>query len=80
MSKQSSLSVGAVAEVLDAFRLLQRCRDKADDRFYVAERVFNQRITEICTAHDHLAAINDVISYFKENWFCDEWRGAYLKY
>jgi hypothetical protein len=70
-----TLSKSALTEVLEAFRYAQRCRNTPDDPWPESQKTFEESLYRICQEHGDLDALKSITAYFKENWWCNEWRG-----
>jgi hypothetical protein len=73
-----SLSTKAMKQVLEAFRWAQRCRNTADDRWAQAQIIFESNLQRICQSHDFAKSLNAITKYFRDNWWCDEWRSKLI--
>jgi hypothetical protein len=72
-----SLPTKAMKEVLEAFRWA-RCRDTADDRWAQAQTVFESNLQRICQSYNCAESLNTITKYFRDNWWCEEWRGKLI--
>ena len=70
-----SLPTKAMKDVLEAFRWAQRCRNTADDRWAQAQTVFESNLQRICQSYNCAESLNTITKYFRDNWWCEEWRG-----
>lgn len=75
-----NISEPLLVDILDCFRTIQRCRDTPSDPFAVAEQKFNAEVRAACIRHEREDRIRPLIAYFKDNWFCDQWRGMWSKF
>ena len=73
-----SLSTKAMKEVLEAFRWAQRSRNTADDRWVQAQIVFESNLQRICRSYNYAESLNAITKYFRDNWWCGEWRGKLI--
>lgn len=70
-----SLPTAAMAQLLDAFRAAQRCRVEADWPRH--RNIFEQNVRTICAAAELASRAASIIQYFRDNWWCAEWRGMH---
>jgi hypothetical protein len=70
------LSKRAKADLLQEFRLTQRCRDMPDDRWEDALEKFERAVDQLCSNHGISDVAPAIIEYFRRNWWCDTWRGV----
>ena len=70
------LSKKAKADLLQEFRLTQRCRDTPDDHWEDALEKFERAVYQLCSNHGVLDVAPAIIQYFRQNWWCDTWCGA----
>jgi hypothetical protein len=75
--RKASLPKEALVEILELFRSTQRCRDTPSHPWSEAQDTFEGRLRSICQNHGVESAARTLIIYFRENWWCDEWRGAH---
>ncbi|KIM87288.1 hypothetical protein PILCRDRAFT_271067 [Piloderma croceum F 1598] len=69
-----SLPTAAMKEVLEAFRWAQRCRNTPNDRWHQAQVIFEGSLQRICHSHNCAESFATILKYFRDNWWCDEWR------
>lgn len=75
---QKSLPEEALVEILELFRSTQRCRDTPTHPWSEAQATFEDRLLSICQNHGVESSVTTLTSYFRDNWWCDEWRGWYF--
>lgn len=69
-----SLSGAGMKAMLEAFRWAQRCRNTSRDPWHQAQTIFEGNLRRICQADN----LNAIITYFRDNWWCEEWRGSFI--
>ena len=71
--KTTSLPEKALVDILHAFRSTQRCRNIDD--WPEAQAAFENRLFTVCVNYDVEDLNATLVEYFRENWWCDDWRG-----
>jgi hypothetical protein len=75
---QKSLPEEALVEILALFRSTQRCRDTETHPWSEAQTTFEDRLLSICENHGVRSSVTSLTLYFRDNWWCNEWRSAYI--
>ena len=44
---------------------------------HTVQTAFEAEVTKICEKYDCEAGCRDILSYFRDNWWCKEWRGMF---
>ena len=67
--------------IIQHFRLVQRCRNTPDDPWEKSLGTFERMVADTCASFGIPPGnTQTILQYFRDNWFCPEWRGVCYEY